>query len=244
MATRALPPALAAERRFYLSMSIALLAVVFAGFAPTFYLRGLVPHEAPLQPMTATVLLHGLVFSAWVVLFMTQVALVSAGRADVHRRLGQLGVVLLVAMVLIGTLAALQGVARRSGPPIVPPLSWLAVPLIDVPVFAGLIGAGLVNRKRAQVHKRFMLASMIGLLPPSLGRLPIAEMLPPPVLLIGGQLVFLAILALWDVKSRGRIHWVTALATAVLVGSWLFRFAIWQTPAWLSFAKMVSAPFT
>lgn len=244
MATRALPPALAAERRFYLSMSIALLAVVFAGFAPSFYLRGLIPHAAPLQPMSATVLLHGLVFSAWVALFMTQVALVSAGRADVHRRLGQLGVVLLVAMVLIGTLAALQGVARRSGPPIVPPLSWLAVPLIDVPVFAGLIGAGLANRKRAQVHKRFMLASMIGLLPPSLGRLPFAVMLPPPVLLIGGQLVFLAILAVWDVKSRGRIHWVTSVATAVLVGSWLFRFAIWQTPAWLSFARMVSAPFT
>lgn len=244
MATRALPPALAAERRFYLSMSIALLAVVFAGFAPSFYLRGLIPHAAPLQPMSATVLLHGLVFSAWVALFMTQVALVSAGRADVHRRLGQLGVVLLVAMVLIGTLAALQGVARRSGPPIVPPLSWLAVPLIDVPVFAGLIGAGLANRKRAQVHKRFMLASMIGLLPPSLGRLPFAVMLPPPVLLIGGQLVFLAILAVWDVKSRGRIHWVTGVATAVLVGSWLFRFAIWQTPAWLSFARMVSAPFT
>lgn len=244
MATRALPPALAAERRFYLSMSIALLAVVFAGFAPSFYLRGLIPHAAPLQPISATVLLHGLVFSAWVLLFIAQVSLVSAGRADLHRRLGRLGAVLLVAMIAIGTLAALQGVARRSGPPIVPPLSWLAVPLIDVPVFAGLIGAGLVNRTRAQVHKRFMLASMIGLLPPSLGRLPFPATIPPPVFLIGGQLVFLALLAFWDVKSRGRVHWVTAVATAVLVGSWLFRLAIWQTPAWLAFARMVSAPFT
>lgn len=244
MATRALPPALAAERRFYLSMSVALLAVVFAGFAPSFYLRGLLPATAPLQPMSATVLLHGVVFSAWVALFMTQVSLVSAGRTDLHRRLGQLGLVLLVAMVLIGTLAALQGVARRSGPPIVPPLSWLAVPLIDVPVFAGLIGAGLANRKQAQVHKRFMLASMIGLLPPSLGRLPFPAALPMPVVLIGGQLAFLAVLAAWDVKSRGRVHWVTIVATLVLVGSWLFRFAIWQTPGWLAYAKMVSAPFT
>jgi hypothetical protein len=244
MATRALPPALAAERRFYLSMSIAMLAIVFVGFAPSFYLRGMVPAPAPLHPMSATVLLHGLVFTGWVALFMTQVALVSAGRTDLHRKLGQLGVVMLVAMTVIATVSALQGVARNSAPPGIPPLSWLAVPLFDIPVFVGLIGAALVNRKQAQVHKRFMLTAMIGLLPPSLGRLPLPAAIPPLAFVIAGQIVFLALLALWDVKSRGRVHWVTSVSAVVLIGTWLLRVAIWQTPAWLSFARMVSAPFT
>jgi hypothetical protein len=193
--------------------------------------------------MTGIVLLHGLVFSAWAVLFMAQVSLVSAGRTDLHRRLGRAGFGLVMLMAIIGTLAALEGVARRSGPPVVPPLSWLAVPLLDVPVFLGLIWAGLYNRSKAQVHKRFMLISMIGLLPPSLGRLPWPEAIPFPVIIIGGQLAFLAALATWDLWSRSKVHWVTVLGTAALVGSWLFRLAIWQTGWWLAFAGWVSAPF-
>lgn len=244
MATRALPPALAAERRFYLSLSTAMIAVVFAGFAPSFYLRGLVPAAAPLHPMSATVLLHGLVFTGWVALFMAQVALVSGGRTDLHRRLGKLGVVMLAAMTVVATVAALQGVARNSAPPGITPLSWLAVPLFDIPVFVGLIGAALANRKRAQLHKRFMVTAMIGLLPPSMGRLPLPSAVPPLAFVVVGQLVFLALLAAWDLKSRGRVHWVTMVSTVVLIGAWLLRVAIWQTPGWLSFARMVSGPFT
>jgi hypothetical protein len=177
-----------------------------------------------------------MVFSAWLLLFVTQVSLVSARRVDLHRRLGVVGIVLLAAMVIVGTFAALNGVARHSGAPDIAPLAWLAVPLIDVPVFAGLIGAGLANRRRPQVHKRFMLASMIGLLPPSIGRLPWPDALPFPVIIIGGQLLFLVPLALWDLRTRGRVHWVTATSALVLAGSWVFRLAIWETPAWLSFA--------
>ena len=243
MATRAAAPRLAAERRFYFWMSAVMLATVFAGFAPSYYLRGLVPAYAPFQPLSALVMLHGLVFTAWVLLFMTQASLVSAGRADLHRRFGLIGFGMVGLMAVLGVLVALYGVARNSGPPIVAPLAWLAVPLFDVPVFAGLIAAGLANRGRPQVHKRFMLASMIGMMPPAIGRLPWPPAVPPPVVLIGGQLLFLAALASWDLRSRGRIHWVTATASAILVGSWVLRFAIWETAGWLAFARWISAPF-
>ena len=136
-------PDLSAERRFYFFMGLAIVLTIFAGFAPSFYLRGVVAVEVPLLSMTPIVHLHGLVFSAWVLLFMAQVSLVSAGRPDLHRKLGLLGFVMLAAMIVVGTLAALHGVARASGPPFVPPLSWLAVPLLDVPVFGGMIGAAL-----------------------------------------------------------------------------------------------------
>lgn len=243
MATRAVAPRLAAERRFYFWMAAAILATIFAGFAPSFYLRGVVPAYRPYLPMTWLVALHGLIFSSWAVLFMSQVALVSSGRADIHRRLGFTGFAMVAAMAVVGTFAALYGVARHSGPPDLSPLAWLAVPLIDVPVFVLLIGLGLLNRRKPQVHKRFMLISMIGLLPPSIGRLPWPETVPFPLFIIGGQLLFLIPLALWDLGSRGRLHWVTASGTAILVGSWVFRLAIWQTPWWLAFAGWVSAPF-
>ena len=65
MATRAMAPRLAAERRFFFWMAAAILATIFAGFAPSFYLRGLVPSYAPYLPMTWLVLFHGLLFSAY-----------------------------------------------------------------------------------------------------------------------------------------------------------------------------------
>ena len=55
------------ERWFYVAMSIAVVITVFAGFAPTYYLR---PHftTAPLIPLLH---LHGFVFTSWIVLFNT-----------------------------------------------------------------------------------------------------------------------------------------------------------------------------
>lgn len=234
-------PGLSAERRFFFFMGMVIVLTVFAGFAPSYYLRGMVPAGAPLLPMTPLVHLHGLVFSAWVLLFMAQVSLVSVGRPDLHRKLGLAGFLMVVVLIVVGTLAALNGVARASGPPIVPPLSWLAVPLLDVPVFAGMIGAALYFRGTPQVHKRLMLSAMIGMLPPSLGRLPALQgMFGFAGTIIGGMLLFMAALAIWDIRSRGRVHKVTIIATVVLVGSWLFRLAIWQTEPWLAFARWAS----
>ena len=243
MATRAMAPRLAAERRFFFWMAAAILATIFAGFAPSFYLRGLVPSYAPYLPMTWLVLFHGLLFSAWTILFMVQVGLVSAGRADLHRRLGMLGFGFLVAMAIVGPLSALYAVARHAGPPIVPPLAWLAVPLIDVPMYVSLIWAGLANRSRPQVHKRFMLAAMIGMINPAFGRLPWPASVPPPLILMGGMLIFLTALVGWDLRSRGKLHWATTVSAVVLIGTWVFRLAVWQTPWWLSFAARISAPF-
>jgi hypothetical protein len=72
------------ERLFYTGMAAAFLLVVFAGFARTYYLR---PYfGAPL--LTPLLRLHGLVFSAWIVLLLAQTALVAAKRTPLHRRLG------------------------------------------------------------------------------------------------------------------------------------------------------------
>ena len=63
------------ERWFYVCMSIAVVITVFAGFAPTYYLRPRFT-AAPLMPLLH---LHGLVFSSWIVLFVVQTAANRAG---------------------------------------------------------------------------------------------------------------------------------------------------------------------
>jgi hypothetical protein len=235
-------PPLVAERRFYLGMAILILLIMFAGFAPSFYMRGTVPPYRPYLPMNGTVLLHGLLFTSWLLLFVAQASLISAKRPDLHRKLGLAAFVLLPAMIVIGFMTALDGVARHSGPPDISPLTWLAVPVFDIPVFTGLIGAALYKRRDPQVHKRLMLCALISLTPPGTGRLPGLNALAPfPTVEVGAQVLLLGALAIWDLRSRGRVHPVTIIAGVVMIGSWLLRIAIWQTEGWMNLAAWLAS---
>lgn len=219
------------ERRFYSGMAIAMLLSVFLGFAPTFFLRPLL-WQPRMLPLTPLVLLHGAIFTSWALLFLCQTSLVAARRTDIHRKLGIIGAFLVLAMAIVGTLTALHGVARASGPPIVPPLSWLAVPLLAVPAYTGLIVAGLLNRRTPQTHKRLMLLSMVIMMSPSWGR--IAPSLAGQVLI---PALFLAPLILWDRKSIGRLHKATLAGGGVALTAFILPLLIWRTEAWLAFAR-------
>lgn len=239
MATRSpAAPRLTAERLFYSTMALAMVATVLIGFAPSYYLRGSLATwtPAPLLPMTPISHLHGLLFSGWTALFVAQTLLVSAGRTDIHRKLGLAGFALLPAMIVVALLASLHGAVRHAGPPMIPPLQFLAIPLFDIPVFAGLIGWALWKRRDAQVHKRLMLLAMVGMMGPAIGRLPMPTMLPPPVVIFGLPDLFLLGLVGWDLASRGRLHKATLWGGAFLIGSQMLRVAVMTTPAWLAFA--------
>src|SRR5882724_11694678 len=75
------------EHLFFSGMAILIFATVFLGFARTYFLAGV--FHAPLPNIL--IHLHGAAFSSWIALLITQTSLVSAGRTDIHRRLGLLG---------------------------------------------------------------------------------------------------------------------------------------------------------
>ena len=82
------------DRLFYGGMAIAMGLTVFAGFSSTYYLRFFAGGpEATLTggPFSALVHVHGALFTAWVLLFIVQTALVARRRVAVHRRLGVAG---------------------------------------------------------------------------------------------------------------------------------------------------------
>ncbi len=76
-------------RRFYLAFSFSLIAVVFIGFARTYYLSAFFSERT--RVLTWLLHLHGAVFSAWFVLLLVQIILVARGRTDLHRRVGVAG---------------------------------------------------------------------------------------------------------------------------------------------------------
>ena len=232
---------LSGERRFFSVASLAMVAVIAVGFAPSFYLRGVIPAPHPFAPLTLPVLLHGL-------LFTVQVWLVVAGRSDIHRKLGRVAFILVPVMIAVGAVVGLGGVSRPlTAPPGISPLSWLAVPLLDVPVFGTLLALGLVNRFRPIAHKRYIYIAMADMMVPGFGR--IAPLLPiPPYLVIpAGQIFlpasFLIALIAWDFWSTGRPHRISIVASSAVIAVAAVKPFIWNTSGWLHFAEWVSAPF-
>lgn len=168
------------DRRLYIWAAVFIPLIVLTGFARTYYLKGV--FGTPALP-GLLVHLHGLVMTAWVVLFVVQVGLVSARRTKLHQRLGVLGALLAALVVLVGTLTAIAAAARGSSPG-PPPLQFLVVPFGDLLVFAILFGTALYFRRRLQIHKRLMLLTALSLLTPAIARLPLH------FIETGGPLVF------------------------------------------------------
>ena len=233
-----------AERRFHVGFTVAFTAAVLFGFSRTFFLRAWFPewadaHGAP-EPFFY---FHGGVFFAWFLLLLAQVSLVASGRVDVHRRLGRLGAVLAVAMVVVGTVGALIAAQRPTGfidVPL-PPLQFLVVPLADIALFASFVTLALVKRRQAQSHKRFMLLATIGIIDAAIVRWPFAIMtaaLPLPGFSMSDVFVdlFLVPMVVWDVASRGRVHPVTFWGGLAVIASQPLRFVLSETDAWLAFA--------
>ena len=221
------------ERWFYISMSIAAVITVFAGFAPTYYLRPYF-NTAPLMPLLH---LHGLVFTSWLALFLVQTTLVAAHRTDIHRRLGILGGVIAVLMIVIGATTAVIRASQGATPvPGISPLSFLVVPLGDMFVFSILVGAGFYYRRRSDVHKRLMLLATISILAAAIARLPFAIMQAGPPAFFGLTDVFVVACILYDLITLKRIHRATVFGAILIVASQPLRLMLGGTHAWLAFA--------
>jgi hypothetical protein len=224
------------ERTFYIVMAAVVVATVFAGFARTYFLRPYFNTE-PLMPLLH---LHGVVFTSWIALYLAQTILVAAKRTDIHRRLGIVGAVIAVLMILIGTLTAIiraqQGAAPPGGPP---PLVFLVIPLADMLVFASLVGAGFYFRRRPDVHKRLMLLATISILPAAIARLP-SVLQAGPVAFFGLADLFIVACLIYDFISRGRIHRATAWGGLIIVASQPLRLLVGGTDAWMAFATWLT----
>jgi len=225
------------ERLFYTGMAVAFVLTVFAGFARTFYLR---PHFQT-QPLIPLLVLHGIVFTSWIALLLTQTTLVATKRTRTHMRLGVAGGLLASLMILIGTVTA---IVRAKGPSPVPgvnPLSFLTIPLGDMLVFASLVGAAFYFRRRADTHKRLMLLATIAILPAAVARLPFAFIQQyGPLAFFGLSDLFIVPCLIYDIVTRGRPQRATVLGGALIVISHPLRLVIGNTHAWLVFATWLT----
>lgn len=223
------------ERPLFLSAALAVAIVVFAGFARTFYLRGF--FSSPV--LSNLLMLHGMAMTLWIGMFITQIGLVAAGRTDLHRRLGLVGAALVALILVVNFLAAVDAGRRGFSPtPLVSPIAFMAVPLVDLAVFATLVGAALWNRGQTATHKRLMLLATLGILTPAVARLPIDALKHAGLPAFFGVTVFcvVAVVVIDTVRNR-RLHPAFAWGGAFLIASIPFRILLSRTETWAAFAR-------
>jgi hypothetical protein len=220
------------QRRFYLVMGGVATLVAVAGFGESFYAVA-----TGVKKLTPLVHLHAAVFSGWLVLYLVQTGLVTSGRVAVHQWLGIAGVVLAVAVVVVGYQTAIT--AARNGYDLRnnnDPLGFLAFTLGDLLSFAVLVPIAIRYRNRPEVHKRLMLLVTVG---PMLSAALVHVWLPLPnkeaqlPLFLVSMVALLFAGAVHDRVTLGRFHPVSLwVAVALFVWGNLRAVLIGPSDAW------------
>jgi hypothetical protein len=242
-ATAAAPPRrkIRSDDLFFLGMAVVSLIVVLIGFARTYFLVGW--FRAPLPNLLIHI--HGAAFTLWILLFTTQIGLVSARRTDVHRRLGLFGFGLAVVMIVLGVLAAGDQLTRHlhqpGGETLEDVRAFYAVPLSGMVMFATFTALGYRYRGNPAVHKRLMLFATFALLKAAFDRWPI--LFTTPLWLVDvltyGPLVLLTMA--YDWWSSRKVLTVTLFSSLFLVTMLQVSQHIGYTGPWQRLAAWVAA---
>ena len=162
-------PTNSGDSRIARGLIVLLVAIILVGFAKNFYLR----EWLGTRPLILTAWVHGLVMTAWLVLFVTQVAMAAKGRMDLHRKLGQWGVWLAIVVVAVGiaTIMVRTHLMYPGATRSMSAMVFVAFDGLSLLLFGALVGLAWHYRPRPAIHRRLMTMAVVALLPPAFGRM-------------------------------------------------------------------------
>jgi hypothetical protein len=226
------------DRRFYLATSLLFMALVGWTFARTYYLRPLFA----VSPLPTLLHVHGVVMTGWVVLLVIQSTLIAARRVQWHRRLGVFGTAWAGLVVILGSVTTVHAAAREvrahsafaAGQVVITSLD-----LLQMLLFAGLVGVAVWLRRRPDYHKRLMLLTIACMLPDALARLPVSFM-TNQLILVGLDGFVLLCLSV-DTLAHRRLHPAFGWGALLILGTFHAALYLTRTPTWIAFvSRLVS----
>jgi hypothetical protein len=238
--------------KFYVTMAAIFAAIAFGGFFGTYWLqvaRGTFTGSP-------TIHLHGLLFSLWTLFFLSQALLVANRRLKTHRAWGLFGISLATAMLFTGLAVAIQGLQLRLEAGYGDAArAFTIVPVSAVLMFAGFVVAAILNLRRPEWHKRFMLVATTSLLQAAIARFFFlaatgggAGMRPglgPPQpienTMVGGMIVELLVVAaiIHDWRTHGRVHAAYLWGLGVMLAVHWLRPVVGYSETWYRIADFL-----
>ncbi len=153
-------PALVANQ-FFLLMSLVIAAVVTYGFG--FTIADNLIHPAYPRPWVLYV--HAVVMAAWIALFILQAGLVRLRRLDLHRRIGQAGLMFGTVIPVLGIATAIVMAKVHLAHGDADAAVSFPIPVNDATGFAVAFGLAALWRRRPEYHRRLMFVATCILTP-------------------------------------------------------------------------------
>ena len=228
-------------RYFFAAMACNFILLTALGFIPDYMMF----HSKPELIVHWFAHFHGAVMALWLLLFLVQTILAVRGNINYHRHLGQLafgfGILVWVTMIIVTVRP------KIAFPPPLADFTWdiLLISLLGIILFAPFFSWSLLQRNNPQAHKRLMLLATIALMQATVDRLRFLPLISESfqVRFVYLDLFFLVPLLLYDLLSIRRIHRVTLIGAALLIGAQTFASNAAQTQWWHKTAIAMFAPF-
>jgi len=216
------------HKYFYFFMSLLIAATVVYGFSRT--VTANLIHPAPPRPFILYI--HAAVFSAWVLFFIFQSALVRTHNVRLHRQTGWFGFALGIAIPLVGASTAIaMAHFRMLYMHSTEAESFLIVPLFDMVCFTTTFALAILWRQQPEFHRRLILMATCALTAAAFGRFP-PSILPAPWFYAGVDLLILFGVAR-DLVVNRRIHAVYVYGLpSFIAGQVLVTYSFTHHSAW------------
>lgn len=229
--------------RYFLVASCLALVVTFVGFFKTFIL----PSARGTFSAPAVIYVHGGLLFLWTTFLVLQSVLIQNKKLYLHRRLGWVSIGLVPCVVIstmaVGVYALKRDLALGGGQVAISSLlGAFTGPLI----FAVLVAAAIVYRRRPEFHKRLMLLAMIAIIWPAFFRF--RHYFPTvshPEVIFGVILPDCMILVamLWEKLTIGRVHVVYLTVGLALIAENVAEVYFFDSSGWRVLANWLASFF-
>ena len=250
------PRAHSIDRWIFVFMAVWFIAIVLTGFIPDSLKKIAGVQARELLPFPLVLHFHAVLMGSFLLLLLAQTWLMATGRVALHRQLGVLGIVVAVALVIVGFIlvstnygllsdaaqSGSPGAAEKFGPMIHFWENTLLLQMRAGTLFSFFLAIGVGARSgNAGLHKRMMILATAMPLGAAFSRTVwLPSTLPgSPLSLDLCTLVALSPMVVWDVIRNDRVH----AAYWIWLGVW-FPFAVvvnlaWDTPWWHAMARQL-----
>lgn len=184
--------------------------------------------------------LHGASAGGWMLLLVIQPVLYRRGQWKLHRKLGWIGTLVLVPVLVIGGLVMMHSMMKGASvaPPGTADIAYVLVYLdtVSLLMFPLFLGLSLRYGRQVELHARYMACTVLVLLPPAITRMlffipwfnSMTRNLNGSFFAVEAVLILLLI----DDKWKGRIRAPYGIALVLFIVVHLTMFTVGLSPWW------------
>lgn len=216
------------DTRFFRRFSLVILIFVILAFGSKALFN-----TQDLPPITIMHHFHAVTMGAWFALIALQATLIHRNKTDIHRLLGRLSPVLVVAFIIFAVIISKGHWARIGDPEVI------TGNLLSVMLFLGFYTAAIIKRGDPDTHKRFMIFATLSVIAPAVGRIPefldVDKVVGAPII-IAFHLTPLT----YERFFRSKIHGATKVGTLLLILLIPSILILNEVPGWISILEMIA----